>query len=440
MNRLRQLGCFGFAALAGALSVVGQAADGAALQTERPLWGGPVGFPAATLVAEGVQTQEDGGRLVLDALAPALHRGVKFVLPDGGTDLARFRHVEAELTNRGPQPVVFTFWAMSGQGWGGVSTFPGGDPSGRETLAPGETRRFRIDLHARYSGPDVLTPAIDAAEVRWLELVFEHGAKPLTVEVGEIRAVGEGLPRSASMEQRYRVPEVERGEPAPGRRVERALPGWSATQVRHVLTLPREWQPGGRYPVIIEFTGNRFYHKFCYSTGRTADGKLAAGLARGEKFIVLNLPFVSEDGQREQIDGFGDVARGVDYALAALEEVFVRFGGDRRAVFFTGFSRGDYAANRLALHDDRIAAVWRGFLTTRHPGAAWDPKAGDGWRKVGLGWNERAARMGGAGWFYEPAGLGAEVHADVEFLEDRPSTVATRRWLYAQVTAARVGR
>lgn len=438
MNRLVQLG-FRFTALAGALGAVVLVAEVAAPDTGRLLWGGPAGFPAATLVAEGVQAQEDGGRLVLEATAPALHRGVKLLLPDGGTDLARFRHVEAELTNRGPLPVLFTFWAMSGQGWGGVATFPGGDPSGRETLAPGATRRVRVDLHARYSGPDVLTPAIDAAEVRWLELVFEHGAKPLSVEVGEIHAVGEGVARPAAMTRRYRVPAVERGEPAPGRRVERALPGWSETQVRHVLTLPREWQPGGRYPVLVEFTGNRFYHKFCYSTGRAADGKLAAGLARGEKFIVLNLPFVSEDGQREQVDGFGDVALGVDYALAALEEVFVRFGGDRRAVFFTGFSRGDYAANRLALHDDRIAALWRGFLTTRHPGAAWDPKAGDGWRKVGLGWNERAARMGGAGWFYKPPGLGAEVHADVEFLEDRPSTVATRRWLEAQVVAATAG-
>lgn len=440
MNRLLRLGCVGLVVFASLLGAVAQAADVVAPQAERALWGGPLGFPAATLVAEGVELQQSDGRLGLEASAPDLHRAVKFLLPEGGMDLARFRHVEAELTNRGAQPVLFTFWAMSGQGWGGVSTFPGGDPAGRETLAPGETRLVRIDMHARYSGPDVLTPAIDAAEVRWLELVFEHGAKPLAVEVGAIRAVGEGLPRPAAMTRRYRVPEVERGEPAPGRRVERALPGWSATQVRHVLTLPREWRPGGLYPVIVEFTGNRFYHKFCYSTGRTADGKLAAGLARGEKFIVLNLPFVSEDGQREQIDGFGDVARGVDYALAALEEVWTRFGGDRRAVFFTGFSRGDYAANRLALHDDRIAAVWRGFLTTRNPGAAWDPKAGDGWRKVGLGWNERAARMGGAVWFYEPARLGAEVHADVEFLEDRPSTLATRRWLEVQAAAAMVER
>ncbi len=186
----------------------------------------------------------------------------------------------------------------------------------------------------------------------------------------------------------------------------------------------------------VEYTGNRFYHKFCYSTGRTEDGHLAAGLARGEKFITLNLPFVSDDGHREQIDGWGDIARGVEYCLAALEDVFAEFGGDRRAVFFTGFSRGDYAASYLALHDDRIAGVWRGFITSGNPGRPW-AGADKGWRNVGVGWNERAARFDNRAWFYAPPQLGPDVHADVEFLEDRPSTVATRQWLVQQVTAAR---
>jgi hypothetical protein len=105
-----------------------------------------------------------------------------------------------------------------------------------------------------------------------------------------------------------------------------------------------------------------------------------------------------------------------------------KFGGDAGAIFFVGFSRGEYAANYLALRDDRIASLWRGFVGT-NPGRPWKPADGAGWNKVGLGWDERAARLRGRPWFAAPANLGAHVHVDVEYLEDRPSTVATRRWM-----------
>lgn len=401
----------------------------------RVLFGGEKAYPASALVPDGVTTSVEDGRLTLRATEPTLHRALAFRLKDSGEDFSRSRYVEAEITNVGSRPALFTFWAMSGAGWGGVATFPDGDPAGRETLAPGASRVVKVDLHGRYTGAQVYTPAIDPSSVRWLELVLERNREPVELAIGEIRLVGEGLPLPAAMAARYRVPAVENGPPAAGRRVFRTLPTWEQTAVRHVLSLPREWKPGSTYPVIVEYTGNRFYHKFCYSTGRTHDGKLAAGLARGEKYITLNLPFVSVDGQQEQIDGWGDIKRGVEYCLAALEDVFAQFGGDRRAVFFTGFSRGDYAASYLALHDDRIAAVWRGFIG-RHPGKPW-PGTDKGWNNVGVAWNERATRFRDRAWFYAQPELGPDVHADIEFLEDRPSTVATRNWLDEQVAAAR---
>jgi hypothetical protein len=77
------------------------------------------------------------------------------------------------------------------------------------------------------------------------------------------------LALSPVISRRVLVPDVSREPPGPGRRVYQQLPGWEKTSVTHVLTLPREWQPGGKYPVIVEYTGNVFYHKFCHSTGRT---------------------------------------------------------------------------------------------------------------------------------------------------------------------------
>lgn len=402
----------------------------------RQLFGPENEFRFATLRADGVALALRADRLaVRAAVGGDGHRGVIFPLEPTERDLSRFRFVEIALMNRGAMPVVFTFWAMTGNGWGGVSTFPTGNPAGREELAPGAREVYRVDLHARYSGPEAITPAIDAGAVRWLELICEHPARALDLEIEAIVATGVG-PGRPNTTGRTLVPPVEAGVPAPGRRVVRVLAGWSATEVRHVLTLPREWRPDGRYPVIVEYTGNRFFHKFCHSTGRTADGKLAYGLARGENFICLNLPFISTDGQREQTDGWGDIERAAEYALAAIEDAVTNFGADAAAIVFTGFSRGDYAANYLALRDDRIAAVWSAFLVTRDPGAPWSAP-GEGWRGVGRGWDERAVRRGTRPWFHVPARLGAEVHADVEFLEDRPSTVRTRQWLDEFVASRR---
>jgi len=197
--------------------------------------------------------------------------------------------------------------------------------------------------------------------------------------------------------------------------------------VRHVLSLPREWTPGKRYPVIVEYTGNVFYHKFCHSTGKTEQGNLAYGMSGGDGYICLNLPFISPDGQREQVDGWGDVRRTVDYCIDAINDTCDRFGGDSSAVFVTGFSRGAYACNYIALHDERIADVWLGF--DRDPAKPWNPKNGKGWNDVGVGWDERAARVKGRATFNGAADFGPGVHVDVEYLEDTPVRRDMRAWL-----------
>ncbi len=421
-------------------TVQAESSKGAAEPEPTLLFGEANGFRMPELQARGAAASVAGERLRIDGAATAVggdRRGVMFPLRREPADLSRHRYIEFELTNAGEKPVVFTFWALSGNGWGGVSTFSTtGSARGRETLGPGAHATFRVDLHARYSGRDVYTKAIDPAAVRWLEILFEDDRNPVAVELGPIRATGRGPDAPHDTSGRVWVPDVVEGAPAPGRRVYQKLPGWENTEVRHVLTLPRDWTPGGAFPVIIEYTGNVFYHKYCHSTGRTDQGNLAYGLARGERFICLNLPFISEEGKREQVDGWGDIEKGVDYCLAALDFVQENYGADPRAVFFTGFSRGSYAANYLALRHERIARVWAGFLTLRNPGVEWPSAEVRGWRGVDVGWNERAARMSPRLWFHQPDELGAEVHADVEFLEDRPSTVATRRWLHEVLAAA----
>ena len=387
-------------------------------------------FDKAQLSTRALKVAVADGALEIKGSVGAPVGGVVFRLTEKWRDLSHYRYIEGDFENTGGQPLTFTFWALSGQGWGGVSTFTpdGGPVAGRETLAAGQRGTFKIDLHARYPGKDVYTPATNPASIRSLELELGYGHAPVSLRVRSIRATGDAPAETPDVSRRVLVPDVSREVPGPGRRVYQQLPGWKKTNVTHVLTLPREWKAGGKYPIIVEYTGNVFYHKFCHSTGYTDQGTMAYGLARGEKFICLNLPFISTDGKREEPDGWGDIDKTADYCVEAVRFVCDHYGGDAAAVFFVGFSRGEYAANYLALHNDRIASLWRGFIGT-DPGRPWKPADGNGWHNVGNGWDERAARMQGRPWFAEPANLGAHVHVDVQYLEDRPGTVATRRWM-----------
>ncbi|HZZ56624.1 MAG TPA: glycoside hydrolase family 28 protein [Opitutaceae bacterium] len=408
-----------------------------AAPTPRALLSTADGFRVGDAIAHGMNVVIRNGSIDLAADTPSDDRLVLLPLPAPERDLSAYRFVEAWITNRGNHPLEFTFWALSGHGWGGVSTFPvtGNE---REMLPPGATRQYRIDLYARYPGANVYTPATNPGALRWLAIACEEHHAPIALSLGNVRAADSAPLARPDLSERISVPDVTHQSPAPGRRVYQQLPGWENTAIAHVLTLPRNWEPGRRFPVIVEYTGNRFFDKFCFSTGRTDQGHLAYGLSRGEDYICLNLPFVSPDGLREQIDGWGDIAKDVDYCVAAVKFVCARYGGDPQAVFFTGFSRGASASNYLALYNDRVAALWCGFVTEIDPGSPWAAARGSGWRHMDIGWNERAARMHGRPWYYQAPGFGRDVHVDVEFLEDRPSTIATRSWM-RRVLARRPG-
>ena len=69
------------------------------------------------------------------------------------------------------------------------------------------------------------------------------------------------------------VPIAVEGEPAPGKRVFAVAPGWEGTAVRHTLALPRDWRPGVRLPVLVEYPGNGPY--------RSALGDVSEGTPEG---------------------------------------------------------------------------------------------------------------------------------------------------------------
>lgn len=165
------------------------------------------------------------------------------------------------------------------------------------------------------------------------------------------------------------LPPICDGEPVAGRRVRRQLSAYRGREVHHLLYLPEDWQPGRRYPVIVEYPGNGPVYvdpMHDYSSGLVDDCPLGYGISAGRGFICAALPFVSADGQRNQDEWWGDAEATVRYCLEAVREICVDFGGDADAVILAGFSRGALACNFIGLHDDKIAGLWRAFIAHSH--------------------------------------------------------------------------
>lgn len=163
------------------------------------------------------------------------------------------------------------------------------------------------------------------------------------------------------------VPAMTEGSAAPGTRVKQSTSGYEGTQVYHVLYLPSEWQPGGKYPVLVEFAGNR-----TKTIAGTVEGcNLGYGISGGKRFIWVCMPYLNGDATANVTNWWGDageyqVQPTIDYCKQTVREVCERYGGDSQAVVLCGFSRGSIACNYIGLHDDDIAPLWRAFVCYSH--------------------------------------------------------------------------
>lgn len=192
------------------------------------------------------------------------------------------------------------------------------------------------------------------------------------------------------------LPPVSEGAPAAGKRVSVTTPEYAGTGVHHMVFLPPDWKAdaGKRWPVIVEYTGNRF--PASGSTGEIKDAGLGFGISGGE-FIWVTLPFVAEDGMANAVTWWGDEKATVAYAIKNVPRICKEFGGDPGKVLICGFSRGAIAVNYIGLHDDEIAKLWCGFIThdhydgVRHWGKKWGSPL-EAYREAAL---VRLRRLGG---------------------------------------------
>jgi hypothetical protein len=158
------------------------------------------------------------------------------------------------------------------------------------------------------------------------------------------------------------------GAPAAGLRVKQTVPDYSATAAYHTLYLPKDWQPGNIYPVMVEYTGNNFYvgPDEINSSGNVEDASLGYGITGGTGYIWISMPTVGGSPLANQNTWWGDKATTKDYCKKAVRYVCDNYGGDPAAVVLCGFSRGAIACNYLGLDDDSMADIWLAFMPHAH--------------------------------------------------------------------------
>lgn len=160
------------------------------------------------------------------------------------------------------------------------------------------------------------------------------------------------------------TPAMTNDEPGPGKRVRQVTPEYQGTDVHHALYLPLDWKPGAKFPVIVEYTGNKWAPG--KSTGKVEDANLGYGMSGGQGFIWVAMPYVEKGRKTNAVTWWGDRQATVDYCKVNLPRICEEFGGDLDNVFICGFSRGAIGTSYIGLADDEIASFWKGVFTHDH--------------------------------------------------------------------------
>ena len=160
------------------------------------------------------------------------------------------------------------------------------------------------------------------------------------------------------------TPAMTEESPAAGKRVRQVAPEYQGSKVYHALYLPTDWKPGGRYPVIVEYTGNRW--AACGSSGEVKDANLGYGMSGGHGAIWVSMPYVAKNKKENTVTWWGDRQATINYCKKNLPRICQQFGGDTNNLFLCGFSRGAIGASYIGLADEEIAAFWKGLFTHDH--------------------------------------------------------------------------
>ncbi len=93
---------------------------------------------------------------------------------------------------------------------------------------------------------------------------------------------------------------------------------------------------GLRYPVIVEYAGN----KWRTSPGTDEGSNLGYGISGGTGVIWVCMPFVDAENSRNAVSWWGDVGATVAYCKTTVKQTYDEFGGDPESVFIAGKQSG----------------------------------------------------------------------------------------------------
>ena len=160
------------------------------------------------------------------------------------------------------------------------------------------------------------------------------------------------------------TPQMTKDLPGPGKRVRQVATKYKGTDVYHSLYLPQDWEENKKYPVLVEYTGNRF--EAAGSSGELKDANFGYGLSRGKQFIWVCMPYIKKGGKENEVMWWGDRKATIQYCKDTLPRICEEFGGDVSNLFICGFSRGAIACSYIGLADDEISSFWKGMITHDH--------------------------------------------------------------------------
>ena len=192
--------------------------------------------------------------------------------------------------------------------------------------------------------------------------------KVLMIIILSIQGLIAEHPDIRTVAQNLFVPELSKSNPEAGKRVKLQLPKYKGTNLYHILYLPKNWQAGKSYPVIVEYAGNGPYKNMYgdVSTGEVEGSVLGYGISEGKDYIWLCLPYVNKENTANQTQWWGDLKATVEYCKSAVKQICEQFGGDKKNLILCGFSRGSIACNYIGLHDKEIASLWKAFICYSH--------------------------------------------------------------------------
>ncbi|MEI8364783.1 MAG: hypothetical protein WCF65_00025 [Parachlamydiaceae bacterium] len=157
------------------------------------------------------------------------------------------------------------------------------------------------------------------------------------------------------------VPAVEEGLPEAGKRVRVYLSRYPGAY--YVLFLPYNFTGTSMLPLIFESPGNFFEESLC---GLPEGACLGYGLTRGMDYIWVSVPFVDDNGLiLEKYWGENPLST-VNFWLAVLADLNMKFRVDRGKVVLAGFSRGAVSTIYIGNYNSIISSKWSAYFAHAH--------------------------------------------------------------------------